>query len=183
MFARPVTLGEVPIGVACILGLPTDIAALLRRLARRSNRGLHPADGTPSSLSIPRVLVAWRDAFRGLSVEVLSVAPRDGFVTPWGTTGDDEAVPADEMMELGRYAAAAARAGDPGRQIVSAGLDSGADLIVTGSRGIGTLGRLVEGSVAHDVLLRARSSVLIMRGLVPARIPRTAPALGSLAQS
>lgn len=74
------------------------------------------------------------------------------------------------MIELGWHAAAIARRGNPGRTIVSAGRDWGADLIVTGSRGIGTLRRLVAGSVAHDVLLHGSSSVLVARGLVPARM-------------
>lgn len=161
-----------------------------------ATRMLLATDGTPSSLRIPRVLAAWGNAFRGLPVEVISVAPRDGFITPWSSTSEDEesgdhaelavhegiaAEVADEMMELGWHSAAVARAGDPGRQIVSAGLEWGADLIVTGSRGISALRRLVDGSVAHDVLFHARSSVLVMRGLVPARIPRTAPAVGNLA--
>ena len=47
-------------------------------------------DGTRSSLGIPRVLAAWGNAFRGLPVEVLSVAPRNAFVTPWGSAGDEE---------------------------------------------------------------------------------------------
>ena len=163
-----------------------------------ATRMLLATDGTRSSLAIPRVLAAWGNAFRGLPVEVLSVAPRHAFVTPWGSTGDDERETdpaelslhegiatevADEMMEIGWHAAAVARAGDPARQIVSTGLEWRADLIVTGSRGLGTLRRTVEGSVAHDVLLHSRSSVLVMRGLVPAQIPQAASVLSGLAQA
>ena len=164
--------------------------------APEATRMLLATDGTRSSLGIPRVLAAWGNAFRGLPVEVLSVAPRNAFVTPWGSTGEDEATTepdelslhegianevADEMMELGWHAAAVARAGDPVRQIVATGVEWRADLVVTGSRGLGTLRRMVEGSVAHDVLLHARSSVLVIRGLVPARIPQTASVLSGLA--
>ena len=161
-----------------------------------ATRMLLATDGTRSSLAIPRVLAAWGNAFRGLPVEVLSVAPRHAFVTPWGSTGDDgvsesgglslhEGIAhevADEMMELGWHAAAVARAGDPARQIVATSAEWRADLIVTGSRGLGTVRRIVEGSVAHDVLLHARSSVLVMRGLVPAPITQTASVLSGLAQ-
>jgi nucleotide-binding universal stress UspA family protein len=149
-------------------------------------------DGTASSRSIPSVLAAWRDAFRGMPVEVLSVAPRDGVVTPWASEAED--VPtgelalhegiahsvADEMIELGWHAAAVAKLGEPSRQIIDTGRECGADLIVTGSRGIGTLRRLVGGSVAHDVLLHARSSVLVVRGQVPARIADRASAFAAL---
>jgi len=162
-----------------------------------ATRMLLATDGTRSSLAIPRVLDAWGNAFRGLPVEVLSVAPRHALVTPWAGTGDDEVTEpdelslhegiakevADEMMELGWHAAAVARAGDPARQIVATGLEWRADLIVTGSRGLGTLRRMVEGSVAHDVLLHARSSVLVMRGLVPAQIPQTVSVLSGLART
>lgn len=161
-----------------------------------ATRMLLATDGTRSSLAIPRVLAAWGNAFRGLPVEVLSVAPRHAFVTPWGSTGDDELGEsdelslhegiarevADEMMELGWHAAAVARAGDPARQIIATGVEWRADLIVSGSRGLGTLRRMVVGSVAHDVLLHARSSVLIMRGLVPAPIQQAASVLSGLAQ-
>ena len=147
------------------------------------SRMLLASDGTPSSRAIPSVLAAWGNAFRGLPVEVLSVAPHDGFITPWAIWADDqddllesdaagyqaiaEGV-ADELMELGFYAAAISRKGDASRLIVSEGREWGADLIVTGSRGIGTLHRLMGGSVAHDVLMHARSSILVVRGSVVA---------------
>lgn len=151
-----------------------------------AHRMLLATDGTESSRSTPRVLAAWGDAFKGLPVEVVSVAPRERFITPWAFLEDDDVASdrdpelvlhaatasavADELIELGWRAAAVARCGDPGRQIVVASTETGADLIVTGSRGIGTLHRLVTGSVAHDVLMHARSSVLVVRGHVPAGI-------------
>jgi nucleotide-binding universal stress UspA family protein len=65
---------------------------------------------------------------------------------------------------------------EPSKQIVDESREWGADLIVTGSRGIGTLRRIMAGSVAHDVLTHARSSVLVMRGHVPARLHEPAVA-------
>ncbi len=146
-----------------------------------ATRMLVATDGSRSCLNIPRTLAAWGNAFRGLPVEVLSVAPRDAFVTPWAAANEEvdsavaehEAIAeqvADEMMELGWHAAATVRAGEPSRQIIDEGRAWGADLIVTGSRGLGTLKRIVMGSVAHDVLLHAPSSVLVVRGQVPAPI-------------
>lgn len=148
------------------------------------------ADGTESSMGIPRILGSWGAAFRGLPVEVLSVSAHEERPTPWGPAGEgseEEATDlelhrgiaeqvADEMIELGWSAAALVRAGDPGREIVATGREWGADLIVTGSRGLGTLRRFVLGSVAHDVLLHARSSVLVMRGHVVAPISEAARA-------
>jgi nucleotide-binding universal stress UspA family protein len=154
------------------------------------SRMLLATDGTQSSLAIPRVLHTWGAAFRGLSVEVLCVAQRDEFVTPWagepnGTAdrAEHERIAervADEMVDLGWSAAAIVRCGEPAREIVRAGDEWRADLIVTGSRGLGPLRRIVAGSVGHDVLLHAHSSVLVVRGLVPARIRRPAPAAGAV---
>ena len=150
----------------------------------RISRMLLASDGTPSSRSIPSILAAWGNAFRGLPVEVLSVAPRSGFVTPWAIWADEdededlvlhESIAervADELMDLGFQAAAISRAGDACRLILDEGRAWNADLIVTGSRGIGTLHRLMAGSIAHDVLMHARSSVLVVRGGVPAPLAR-----------
>jgi len=151
-----------------------------------AHRMLLATDGTESSRSTPRVLASWGYAFKGLPVEVLSVAPQERFITPWAFDDDDDAASgrdpelvlhratasmvADELIELGWRAAAVARCGDPGREIVAAGNETGADLIVTGSRGIGTLHRLLTGSVAHDVLMYARSSLLVVRGHIPAGV-------------
>ncbi len=153
-----------------------------------ASRMLLATDGTLSSREIPHVLAGWGSALRGLPVEVLSVAHGEGFVTAWAAEDQDHQPHADlvihheiaermaeEMTELGWHAEAVARAGDPSRQIIDESREWGADLIVTGSRGIGTLRRIVAGSVAHDVLTHARSSVLVMRGHVPARIRETAP--------
>jgi len=50
------------------------------------------------------------------------------------------------------------RGGDPAREILAAAEEHGADLIVTGSRGLDGLDRLLLGSVAGDVLKPGRSS-------------------------
>ncbi|MGH2401185.1 MAG: universal stress protein [Candidatus Limnocylindria bacterium] len=94
-----------------------------------------------------------------------------------GPVPSTAAAAADQMVGLGWNAVAVARTGDPGRGIVEVGRDWQADLIVTGSRGIGTLHRLVTGNVAHDVPLHAHSSVLVVRGQVPARIGEYARSL------
>lgn len=154
-----------------------------------ATRMLLATDGTPSSREIPHVLAGWGTAFRGLPVEVLSVAHGEGFVTPWAVEEGEQGPNNDlvvhheiaervagELGELGWHAEAIARAGEPSRQIVDESREWGADLIVTGSRGIGTLRRIMAGSVAHDVLTHARSSVLVMRGHVPARLHEPAVA-------
>jgi nucleotide-binding universal stress UspA family protein len=158
----------------------------------KATRMVLASDGTHSSRKIPRILAAWQPAFSGMPVEVVSVASPEKFLTPWAPEGDTardwqgrdivqhrhiaEQV-ADELMDLGWHAAAIVAMGDPAGEILDASRDWHADLIVTGSRGIGTIRRLLRGSVAHKVMMHTRSSVLVMRGQVPARMPSEALAV------
>lgn len=146
----------------------------------RIERMLLATDGSRSCLDVPRMLARWRPAFHGMEVEVISIADGGRLISPSGTEGDlaehrlIAAEVADEMLDLGWSASAVARAGDPSREIVHAAEGYGADLVVTGSRCLSTLGRLLNGSVAHAVLLHGHTSMLVMRGHVPARVPQAA---------
>jgi nucleotide-binding universal stress UspA family protein len=53
--------------------------------------------------------------------------------------------------------------GDPGTAIVKAANDSGADLVVVGSRGLSRIERLLLGSVSTKVVQRAHCDVLVVR--------------------
>ncbi len=68
---------------------------------------------------------------------------------------------------LGVQAAGHVRAGDHAGQIIQLAEERDADLIVTGTRGLGGIARLLLGSVARNVLTHARCSVLIMRNGAP----------------
>lgn len=65
-----------------------------------------------------------------------------------------------------RWAGATARVvdGDPRRVIPETAADWAADLVVVGARGLGTLRRLVLGSVSTSVVHAARCPVLVVRG-------------------
>ncbi len=52
--------------------------------------------------------------------------------------------------------------GDPATEIINYADENEVDLIVMGSYGMGTLRRLILGSVAHKVLVNANSPVLII---------------------
>ena len=154
-------------------------------------RILLATDGSRSSEAIPAVLLAWR-IFRDPPIDVLSVAPPSGMgEVPFLVAGlvsggqrladarhevDRYRVMAEEMAARltagGWHANAMVRAGEAAQEIEAAAAEWGDDLIITGSRGLSGLGRLLLGSVAHHVLLHSRGSVLVMRGHVPA--PQTA---------
>jgi len=53
--------------------------------------------------------------------------------------------------------------GDPAKGIVRSAQDRDVDLVVLGARGLGTLGRLLLGSVSETVLHHAGRPVLIVR--------------------
>ena len=59
--------------------------------------------------------------------------------------------------------------GHAGDEIVNAAQAIGADLIVIGARGLGTMGRLVLGSVSDYVLLHGECPVLVVRRRAEAR--------------
>jgi nucleotide-binding universal stress UspA family protein len=155
-----------------------------------ASRMLLATDGSASARNIPRILANWGNAFRGLPVEVISVAAHEAFtrwpadfgapegrLVPDPDFGAHEQIArmvADELMERGWHAAATVGVGEPEREILAAATSWKADLIVTGSRGLSTMRRLVQGSVAHDLLLHGHSSLLVMRGQVPASIGRKA---------
>jgi nucleotide-binding universal stress UspA family protein len=147
------------------------------------SRLLVATDGSASAASIPARLGAWQ-AFAGLDAVALAVAVPDSpafeLLTSLYTLGDerlerqrrdlqqragrDAEAMAARLEQAGLRASAHVRGGDPAPTILSAATDHGADLIVTGSRGLGALERLLLGSVARNVLAHAHCSVLVVRG-------------------
>lgn len=158
-------------------------------VARGSNlaRLLVATDGSRGAAHIPDRLEAW-GLFRGLPADVVAVSisdtPTFELIVGLYTLGDDRL--ADErralrerygksaeamaarLSSIGIPATAHVRAGDVAHEILHAARDHGADLVITGSRGLGTLDRLLLGSVARNVLTHFGGSVLIMREPEPA---------------
>jgi nucleotide-binding universal stress UspA family protein len=154
----------------------------------RVDQMLVATDGSDPASLIPTVLDRW-DAFADARIDVVSVAPplNEEAILPSVTPGlsltpspHDEIVQrhrdaaermAAELRELGYHANATVRVGHAVDEIARTCQENEIDLVVTGSRGLGTFERLVLGSVAHGIVVRAPSSVLVIRGGVPARVP------------
>jgi nucleotide-binding universal stress UspA family protein len=152
------------------------------------SRILVATDGSQSSEAIPGVVAAW-DVFRDLPIDVLCVAPPTGRgegTAFLAVVPGFESQQVDASHEVDRYLVMAhemaarlaaagwrttssVRRGEAAREIETAAGDLGTDLIITGSRGLSGLQRLLLGSVAHHVLVHSHCSVLVMRGHVPAR--------------
>ena len=170
-------LGSVAAEVAASSPCPVLIAR-----GTSVSRLLVATDGSPNAAMIPGLIAAW-EAFNGMPANVVSVVPDDpaGFdvLVALHTLGDDrlehqrreEALAAERtanemaarLTERSIPATAHARSGDPANEILEAQAELQSDRIVTGSRGLGGLERLVLGSVARNVLISAPCSVLIIR--------------------
>ena len=150
-------------------------------------RLLVATDGSPSAEHIPDRLQAW-GFFRELPADVVAVSisdtPTFELVVGLYTLGDDrleakrqdlheryrrsaEAMAA-RLSDIGIPATAHLRTGDVAHEILRAARDHRADLVITGSRGLGALDRLLLGSVARNVLTHFGGSVLVMREPHPA---------------
>jgi nucleotide-binding universal stress UspA family protein len=187
--AASALLGSVSAVVADHAACPVLVARV-----PRVSRILLATDGSASARAIPPILATW-GVFRSAPVDVLSVARGKGFggeafVTPWAVISSDSGDGADgdlahhreladdvaaELAEVGFQAEPLVRRGDAPDEIVRAARDLASDMIITGSRGLGDLHRLLVGSVAHHVLQHSRCSVLIMRGTVYADARQRAP--------
>lgn len=193
-----IVVGSRGLGVAASALLGSVSATLVDHavcpvlVARRPRitRVLVATDGSQSAEAIPAVVAAW-NVFRDAPINVLSVAPPsiggEGTLMR-GILGSDppqldawhevdrHRVMAEEMaarlVAAGWHAESSVRVGQAAQEIETAAADASADLIVTGSRGLSGLQRLLMGSVAHHVLRYSRSSVLVMRGHVPAHQQR-----------
>ena len=159
-------------------------------------------DGSRSADAAISFLVGHR-LFIDRDVDVLAVAPRpaltfagDATETPsalpgtavparwreWAAAEEVSARAAFRLRQAGFRARSTLAVGDPAHRIIEAAADHRSGVIVTGSRGLTGLRRLILGSVARNVLLHSSSSILIVHEpvressteLVRATRPRTA---------
>lgn len=99
-------------------------------------------------------------------VSVVPTYPGRSPVAPW----DDRSVHAEELVEArklleaqGIEAEMIEPAGDPAKQIERIAAAGKFDTIVIGSRGLGTLGRVLQGSVSEHVATHADATVVVTR--------------------
>lgn len=156
-------------------------SVLVARAATVS-RLLVATDGSDAAIAIPERLKRW-GILRNTKADAVAVSIPDSpafeLMVGLYTLGDerlatmrrelhdryqaDAETIAERMSAIGIPTIAHLRAGDPAAEILAAATEHRSDLIITGSRGLGTLEHLVLGSVARNVLVHARSSVLVVR--------------------
>ncbi len=99
-------------------------------------------------------------------ISVVPVRPGRAPMDPW----DDRTVHAEELLEarkLLREAGIEAEllepGGDPAKTIERMADERGYDTIVIGTRGLGALGRMLQGSVSEHVATNAHVTVVVAR--------------------
>jgi nucleotide-binding universal stress UspA family protein len=99
-------------------------------------------------------------------VSVVPVHPGRSPIDPW----DDRAVHAQELLEARRLLAENGveaemiePAGDPAKEIEKIANAGRFDTIVIGTRGLGTLSRVLQGSVSEHVAKNADATVVVAR--------------------
>jgi len=149
-------------------------------------RALLAVDGSPFALKAERLVGSWA-IFAEMPIEAASVADTElswtsslalsGYAgsidyptTKQEIVAEHEHV-ADESAErltaAGRHARAFVLEGDPATELLRRAADTAADVIVMGTHGRTGLRRLLAGSVARNVMLHARCSVLVVREARP----------------
>ena len=139
-------------------------------------------DGSDIANQIPERLGAW-GVFAGTPADAVAVSIPDSpafeLIVGLYTLGDERLADKRERLraryradveritkqldEVGIPTTSHLRSGDPAHEILAVAAQRGADLVVTGSRGLGALDRLLLGSVARNILTHAKASVLIVR--------------------
>ena len=99
-------------------------------------------------------------------VSVVPVHPGRTPIDPW----DDRAVHDAELLEAGGFLRARGiepelleAAGDPARTIERIATERQVDAVIVGARGLGTLGRVLQGSVSEHVATHAATTVIVAR--------------------
>jgi nucleotide-binding universal stress UspA family protein len=177
-----------------LLGSVSAEVAGAARCAVLVARGTHVSrlvvatDGSECAAIIPDALLAC-GAFSGLPAIALSVTPVDSpafelMVRLYTLGSETLESQRDELSRAHRGhadalaarlsaggipAEAEVRSGDAADEIIRATEAHGADLVVTGSRCLRGLDRWLLGSVARNVLLHTKASVLIVRRRPPSQ--------------
>lgn len=125
-------------------------------------------DGTEPSKRALATAAALGKAF-GAPLGVISVVPRRPGrfpIDPW----DDRTVHAGELLEArdllraqGLEAELIEPVGDPAEMIEQVAEKGGYDMVVVGARGLGAIGRFLQGSVSEHVATHAAATVVVAR--------------------
>ena len=158
-------------------------------VARKASIGnvVFATDGSEASAAAETLLSTW-PILEGVPIQVVSVAD---VVEPWHTgiaptmyaqvleahardlaqaKAESTRIAEETVASLrtaGRDARAVVRTGDAAAEIIAATEETGADLVVIGSRGRTGLARIVLGSVARNVLHGSTASVMVVQGPRP----------------
>lgn len=99
-------------------------------------------------------------------VSVIPVHPGRSPIDPW----DDREVHQQELLsaatrlrELGIEPELVESSGDPAKEIERIAAERAVDAVIVGARGLGLLGRVLQGSVSEHVATHAATTVIVAR--------------------
>jgi nucleotide-binding universal stress UspA family protein len=123
--------------------------------------------GEPARRALDTAVALAKQASALVSViSVIPYHPGRAPMDPW----DDDKVHAGELEEArgilaqqGIEAELLEPIGDPARTIERVARDGGFDVVVVGSRGLGSVARFLQGSVSEHVATHAETTVVIAR--------------------
>ena len=105
----------------------------------------------------------------GAELGVVSVTPWRAGTVPMDVSADVEAhakvlkSASDWLSQRGLSATLLSPIGNPGRTIEEVAEDGNFDTIIVGTRGLGAIGRFIEGSVSEHLATNAKATVVIAR--------------------
>jgi nucleotide-binding universal stress UspA family protein len=160
--------GHGPIGSMLLGSVSAEVAdhapcPVLVARSPRLTRLVFGADGSEYARTAEEWLERW-PIFSNTAIEVTSVA--EFAESDRLQISDHQHVAesaADHMRAAGLRAAPHVAEGDAAHELIRVAADDAADAIVIGTHGRTGLKRLIMGSVARNVMLHARCSVLIVR--------------------
>ena len=136
-----------------------------------------PFRGVPVCVvSVAWTPAPWQSGVSPLMVDAAFAAHAEGLREAQERLSEVAARAAGRLIGSGSEAEFEVRVGDAAHEIVTAAREWDASLIVTGSRGLTGIRRILLGSVARSVLHHAHCSVLIVRGSDEERHPGTGTA-------
>jgi len=172
-------IGSVALRVTHASAIPVCLVRAESRLPSRlgrATRAMLAVDGSEAALRAAGALVQWRSWLGELDVQIVYVhepltyletvlPPHDDVIRQWSGRAGEEATRAVRELLGGENIRSDLHltVGDPANEIVRLASDTGCELLVMGTRGLGAAHHALVGSVASKAAAHAAVPVVLVR--------------------